>query len=703
MITLRPDWGGSLSIFVGGKPWRRGQIDAALWTGLITYTLLIAARRTFLNLNAMAAIWPAAGVMAATFLLTPRKSWKWILLVAGAESVFLNDTFGFSSRTLISIPEGMLLAYLIRKTCPPSLNFADPWTFTQFTFKAAAPACLISAVVCYFMPMGAPHASLSGAVGWFTGHMLGAAIAVPTMVTLLRPRRYRVFDRPAWELLLASGAVLTYAAVLFHAHSVVLLLLIFPMAMFMAFRYGPVGASTVSGLMTVLALLHIYAGIPGPRPTTAVEVQWVQTLVAVVFITSLPAAGALASLQRTRRLLARRTEIARQARRRADEAAVAKTRFLANMSHEIRTPLNGVIGLADALSRTTLETGQREMVDMIQGSGRALNGILSDVLDLARADAGGLRLTPEAFDACEAVKAASYLFENIARQKDVSFEVDFDLCCRPDLTGDALRIRQIISNLISNAVKFTEQGKIQVKASLRPDPGDPALAELTVAVIDTGPGIAEHARARLFRRFEQADNSVARRYGGTGLGLAISRELAEMMGGRIVCASEPGRGSTFTLCVTLPLAAQRPPAPAALPEVLPEGLLGLSGRQHVLLAEDHPVNQRVIQAILGDSVELTIVGDGQTALEACRGRPFDLILMDTHMPVMDGLTATRAIRAMEAEAGGPRTPIVSLTADAMPSQVQEALAAGADRHLAKPITAAALIAAMSSAMQQKAA
>jgi signal transduction histidine kinase/CheY-like chemotaxis protein len=661
-------------------------------------------RRTFLNLNATAAIWPAAGVMAATFLLTPSRNWKWVVLVTAADSLLLNGVFGFSSRALLTVPEGMLLAFLIRKTCPPSLNFADPQTLTQFVIKAAAPACLASAVGCYFLPnLGAPHTSSNAALGWFTGHMLGATIAVPTMVTLLRPRRYSVFDRPGWELALASGAMLAYAAMLFHAHSVVLLLLIFPMSMFVAFRYGPIGAATVSVLMTGLALLHIYAGLPSPRPATAVEVQWVQTLVAVVFITSLPAAGALASLQRTRRLLARRTEIARQARRRADEAAVAKTRFLANMSHEIRTPLNGVIGLADALSRTALKPGQREMVDMIQGSGRALNGILSDVLDLARADAGALKLASEAFDAGEAVASAAYLFESIARKKGVGFEVDFDLGGRRALTGDALRIRQIISNLISNAVKFTDHGKVQVKASLAPQPGDPALAELTVAVIDTGPGIAEGARSRLFRRFEQADNSVGRRYGGTGLGLAISRELAEMMGGRIDCESEPGRGAAFTLRLALPLAVEEPAAPGPAPGTSPEvGLEGLNRRQ-VLLAEDHPVNQRVIQAILGDAVDLTVVGDGQAAVDACQACAFDLILMDTHMPVMDGLTATRAIRAMEAMNGVPRTPIVSLTADAMPSQVQEALAAGADRHLAKPITAASLISAMSAAMEQKAA
>jgi signal transduction histidine kinase/ActR/RegA family two-component response regulator len=689
-----------LSIAVARKPWRRGDSDVALWTGLITYVLLMAGRRTFLTLNATAAIWPAAGVMAATFLLTPRRSWKWILLIAVALNILTNGTFGFSSRTLVSIPEAMLLAFLIRRTCPPSLNFADPRTLTQFVLKAATPACLASAVACYVLPnFNAPHTTLHAALGWFIGHMLGATIAVPTMVTLLRPRRYSVFDRPLGEMALASLAVLAYAVMLFHGHSPVLALMVFPMAMFVAFRYGPIGASVLTMLMTGLALLHIYAGIPGPRPDTYDKVQWVQMFVAVVFITSLPAAGALASLHRTRRLLARRTEIARLARHQADEAAIAKTRFLANMSHEIRTPLNGVIGLADALSRTALKPGQREMVDMIQGSGRALNGILSDVLDLARADAGGLRLAPEPFVVGEAVSAASYLFESIARKNGVGFRVDFDLRCRSAVVGDALRIRQIISNLISNAVKFTERGKVQVRASLVPHPDDPALAELTVAVSDTGPGIADDVRARLFRRFEQADNSVARRFGGTGLGLAISRELAEMMGGRIDCESEPGHGSTFTLRLTLPLAGQRPAAAQPAPEVLPEE----SRRRQVLLAEDHPVNQRVIQAILADSVDLTIVADGQAALEACRAGAFDLILMDTHMPVMDGLTATRAIRAMEAQTGARRTPIVSLTADAMPSQVQEALAAGADRHLAKPITAAALIGAMSSALERKAA
>jgi signal transduction histidine kinase/CheY-like chemotaxis protein len=454
--------------------------------------------------------------------------------------------------------------------------------------------------------------------------------------------------------------------------------------------------------MMGLALLDIYTGFPGPRLDTYAKVQWVQMFVAVVFVTSLPAAGALATLRRTRRLLHRRTDIARLARRKADEAALAKTRFLANMSHEIRTPLNGVIGLADGLSRTALLQNQREMVDMIQSSGRALNGILSDVLELARADAGGLSLNPEPFDPGDAVSAASYLFESIAQRKKVAFEVDFDLSYRGLMVGDALRIRQVISNLISNAVKFTDQGRIQVTVKVASNAGDHTQADLIVSVADTGPGFGEEVKARLFRRFEQADNSVARRYGGTGLGLAISRELAEMMGGTIECESEPGRGAVFTLRLTLPVAARQaaefepPPEPQTVIAAGPR-------RQQVLLAEDHPVNQRVIQAILGDSVDLVIVEDGQAAVDACRTYAFDLVLMDIQMPVMDGLTATRQIRALEAGRSGLRTPIISLTADAMPAQVQEAFAAGTDRHLAKPVTAAALIACLTSVLEEKAA
>jgi len=681
------------------KTWRFRSIDTAMWVGISAYTLLVVARRTFMNLSSVAAIWPAAGIMAVAFLLSRRTSWKWIVLIGLVENVVTNVMIGFSPRTLLSIPEAMMLAFLIRRTCPPGLNFAEPLTLVRFLALALIPTCLLSAICMYLLPDIQPT-TFQSAASWFLGHGLGAAIAVPTMVTLMRPRRYRAFQRPAWELTACCGVVAVYVSILFGAHSPVLPLLAFPMAMFVAFRYGPVGAAAVSVLMMIMALTHIYTNAFWPRAITYEQIQWVQFFVAIVFLTSLPAAGALASLRRTRRLLARRTETARLARRRADAAAQAKSEFLANMSHEIRTPLNGVIGLADALSRTPLAKEQQEMLGMILGSGRVLNGLLSDALDLARADSGALQISPEPFEVREAIGGASYLFENIAQEKGVAFQVDFDVRHPGPVLGDALRIRQIVSNLISNAVKFTETGKVDVRVRLLPAAN--FTGELSVTVIDTGPGFDEATKARLFTRFEQGDGRVTRKFGGTGLGLAISRRLADMMGAKIVCDATPGVGARFTFSMIVPLLEQPLEAPLAAPvaDLSPEPG---AARLRVLLAEDHPVNQRVIQAILGDSFELTIVGDGQAAVDAFAMQPFGLILMDSQMPVMDGLTAIRAIRAREAAKGAAHIPIISLTADALPQQVQAALAAGADRHLAKPITAGSLLLVLAGALRREAA
>jgi CheY-like chemotaxis protein/anti-sigma regulatory factor (Ser/Thr protein kinase) len=386
------------------------------------------------------------------------------------------------------------------------------------------------------------------------------------------------------------------------------------------------------------------------------------------------------------------------ARTRADTAARAKGEFLANMSHEIRTPLNGVIGLADALSRTPLQGEQKEMLDMILSSGQALRGLLSDALDLARAESGALQLTDEPFDARKTICAAAYLFETLAREKGLSFEADFDIDANGGaetlVVGDALRIRQIVSNLISNAVKFTEEGGIRIEASLHPiDGSDRGL--LTVAVRDTGRGFDEATKARLFNRFEQGDNSVTRRYGGSGLGLSIVRQLAEMMGGTVSCDSVPGVGSRFSLALDLPLQAQQAASPVVVLHPAPSEAHDHAPSLRVLLAEDHPVNQRVVQAILGgEGFDLTMVADGRAALDAYAAQTFDVILMDTHMPVMDGLTAIRAIRKLEAKRGGRRTPILSLTADALAEHINAAARAGADAHLAKPITAATLFAAL---------
>jgi PAS domain S-box-containing protein len=382
-----------------------------------------------------------------------------------------------------------------------------------------------------------------------------------------------------------------------------------------------------------------------------------------------------------------------QARDSAQAANRAKSEFLANMSHEIRTPLNGVMGVAGALARTALNADQHDMVQLIETSAQTLESLLSDVLDLARIESGRLTLNVAPFSLEDAVKPVAALFEPNARRKGLEFRVDLADEARGLYAGDVARIRQILSNLISNAVKFTAQGRVCVAVAAEPSGESARLVRFSVT--DSGIGFDSETQKRLFGRFEQADGSITRRYGGTGLGLAISRSLAEEMGGSLSAAATPNRGACFTFTVELPRRdAVRPAAPAQVsdPPTAP-GEAGFAPR--VLLAEDHPTNRRVVQLILGSiGVNLTSVENGQEALDAFTSQTFDLVLMDMQMPVMDGLTAIQAIREQEAAEGRPRTPIYALTANAMPEHAEASHRAGADAHLTKPIAAGQLIAAV---------
>jgi signal transduction histidine kinase/ActR/RegA family two-component response regulator len=372
----------------------------------------------------------------------------------------------------------------------------------------------------------------------------------------------------------------------------------------------------------------------------------------------------------------------------AEAANRAKSEFLANMSHEIRTPLNGVMGVASALSRTTLDPAQKEMVGLIESSAQTLEGLLSDVLDLARIESGRLELKAEPFELAQAVEDVGALFFPAARDKGLEFSVTASPAARDEFEGDAVRFRQVLSNLVSNAVKFTAAGKIAVSVDV--EGVEPE--RVVVQVSDTGIGFDAAAGARLFERFEQADGSITRRYGGTGLGLAISRSLAQAMGGELYAVSSPGEGSVFTLKLDL-LRARRAIAVQAA-SASDESQVDLS-RFRVLLAEDHPTNRRVVELILRSAgVQLTCVEDGAEAIRVWAAGDFDLVLMDMQMPVMDGLTATRAIRRREAASERPRTLIYALTANAMAEHAKASAEAGADGHLTKPITVDDLLSAV---------
>ncbi len=400
------------------------------------------------------------------------------------------------------------------------------------------------------------------------------------------------------------------------------------------------------------------------------------------------ASTGFSALRRTRDL-ARATAALVAQREAAENANRAKTEFLANMSHEIRTPLNGVIGVAGMLGATKLSARQREMVEIVRSSGQMLDRLLSDVLDLARIEAGRIDLESEAFELGAAARAIAALLELRVREKGLTFHLDIAPDADVAIQGDVVRLKQILTNLLSNAVKFTHEGEVAMRVERDGD-------RLRFTVTDTGVGFDAADKDRVFGRFQQADGSITRRFGGSGLGLAISRQLAELMGGDLDCDSAPGRGSCFTLTLPFVAAEMRPIETTPLAAHADDlGLVDL----RVLLADDHPTNRKVVELMLTrPGLTLIMVENGRQALEAYAAQPFDLVLMDMQMPVLDGLSATRALRALEQQRGLAPAPLVMLTANALPEHVAAALAAGATRHLAKPITAEALLAAISLAL-----
>jgi len=403
--------------------------------------------------------------------------------------------------------------------------------------------------------------------------------------------------------------------------------------------------------------------------------RWIVGIAVVFFLT---AAGLLVWQWRSAVHL-------RLARRAAEEASRSKSDFLANMSHEIRTPLNGVVAMADALARSNLGPREREMVDIVRSSGGTLERLLSDILDTAKIESGQITIEPAPFHLADVVRETAALWRTKAEAKGVALTFDLPAAAERLVHGDVVRIRQILTNLVSNALKFTTEGEVRLSLE------DLADNSVRFMVVDTGVGFEPEQKERIFGRFHQADGSITRRFGGTGLGLAISRELAELMGGALDCDSQPGVGSRFWFEAPLP------PADAFRAGAAPEADIDVGGDfLRILLADDHPANRKVIEVLLsGVSAELVCVENGREALDAFCDDRFDLVLMDMQMPVMDGLTATAEIRTFETLRGRGRTPILMLTANAMADHVEAGRQAGADGHLAKPVTTATLFAAIS--------
>ena len=368
-----------------------------------------------------------------------------------------------------------------------------------------------------------------------------------------------------------------------------------------------------------------------------------------------------------------------------ERANQAKSVFLANMSHELRTPLNGVIALGDRLAEEQDPLRRRELAALVTSSGRLLEQVLGDILDVSKIEAGQFQLNQAPFDLVQLVRGMAELHAAAAEAKNLSLRWSVSSEAEGTYDGDAGRISQILSNLLANAVKFTHQGEVSLEVDRRGE-------ALCFVVRDTGVGFDQEVRDRLFKRFVQADQSITRQFGGTGLGLSICAALAEMMQGSITAEASPGQGARFEVRLPLPRCERAADAVAEEPRAI--SLEGL----RVLVAEDHPTNRKVVEIVLEPfGVDLTVVEDGKAALDAFEPGRFDAVLMDMQMPVMDGLSATRAIRAREKAAASEPILVVMLTANAMEEHVAAAHAAGADLHLAKPLHPARLLEALARA------
>ena len=658
----------------------------ALACGMLFAASLLAIQSSWVS-GGILVLWPADGLIVG-LMLAPQTKRPWMVMAGGLLGTALAFVVVDRQMILAWTRVGLMTAeipfvYLAARRIIGRRSIAEARVLLPFMATCALISAPASVLRAYLIHRFGGFSFAEFALTTTTATFAGYAVVAPLLLLMTQPRSDQSVLWRAKLLMWAVVGIYTVVMAASFMEPRYPTAYLIPVALVLvAHAVDFTGIIVVILVTTVISVGLTFTGY-GPishfQGDLKTKILLMQAFLAVVICMTLPFSALMSDRERLKRSLVAALEEARA-------ASQAKSTFLATISHEIRTPLNGVLGMAQVIALDELSAVQRERLAVVRSSGESLLSLLNDVLDLSKIESGKLTLETIDFDPVKVVRAVVAQNQALAANKGLAIEAITD-GAEGLFQGDPNRIRQIVQNLVSNALKFTENGGVTVVAS--------AGAEgLVIEVRDTGMGIPASKVGALFQKFSQADESTTRRFGGTGLGLSICRELAQAMGGDVSVQSRDGEGSTFTVALPLRRSAQAPANTGASDAPYRPPTLAL----RVLAAEDNLTNQLVLKTLLETAgITPTIVGNGAEAIAAWRDGDWDVILMDVQMPVMDGLTAVKEIREAEAQSGAAPTRIVALTANAMDHHVREYLDAGMDDYLAKPIVIERLFAILAAA------
>ena len=696
---------------LGQGRWRLFRHDAGrtagppAWAYVVLYVLAQLVAHWSMQAFGATVLWTANAVLLAALLQLPCRQALPVLAACVAINLASNAVRGdplpfLIGNAALNLLQVLLATLLARRVCGAALDMRRPTRLFRFAFLAVAPAVAASTALAGLQAVALGRLP-AGTLGFRLHHLfdmelLAMMIVTPSLLLLARAHRFREdAEAPATEIAALGALLAVTAAWVFGQSTAPILFMIFPPLILLAFRLSPpwtAGAVMLIGVVGGAATLTGQGPVALTRlgqdpalaaiPTVMRQLNVFHLFLLAVMGTALPITTLSSERRRLVHRLQARTRLAVEARQRAEEADAAKSRFLALMSHEMRTPLTGVAGYADLLSRNaSLDAEGRRQVDTVRRCGETMLRLVEDLLEVSR---GGDEVTLAPVRIGELVEEAVGPAFELAGARGLRR----NLSIAPEAAGlavtDGRRLRQIVHHLALNAAKFTDAGAVALIVERHGD-------RLRLIMSDTGCGMCPVTQAGLFRPFEQADASTSRAHGGAGVGLALVKAHVDRLGGAISAESEKGAGSTFTVDL---------PAPAA-EDARDAEPTREARRMRVLIVDDHPVNRDLLRIMLqAADCDTAEARDGREAVEAVAADAFDLVLMDVRMPGMDGLAATRAIRALDGPAAA--TPILAVTADAMPEDAARCRAAGMDGHLAKPVTQARLYDAVNAALDHAA-